>query len=171
MAVSISRKSLSIIVDVTIVVAAIIFCTLFAKRYFLNDVRPSPGVGTKIVMEGVDWSSKQETVLLVLDKDCHLCTTSAPLYQKLVRVADANHELQLIAVTPDDTSDGKTYLESIGVSISNVKQSALRDLNVPGTPTVLAVDKDGRITESWVGMLTSEQEINLLRHVGAVTGK
>jgi hypothetical protein len=171
MAVSISRKRVRIIADVAIVAAAIIFCALFVKKYFLNEGRPSPGVGAKIVVQGVDWSSKPETILLVLDKDCHFCTGSAPLYQKIVKVADANHDLQLIAVTPDATSDGKTYLDSIGVSISNIKQSSLRDLNVPGTPTVLAVDKDGRITESWVGMLTSQQEIDLLRHVGAVSGR
>lgn len=166
-----SSKSLRVGVDVAIAVAAIILCTLGVKWFFFNDVPPSPVIGAKILLEGVDWSSKRETILLVLDKDCRFCTDSATFYQRLVKLADANHELQVVAVTPDDTIEGRRYLDSIGLSIANIKQSALRDLNVPGTPTVLAVDTNGRIAEAWVGSLTGEQEINVLRRVGALDGK
>jgi hypothetical protein len=166
-----SSKSLRVGIDVAIVVAAIILCMLGVKRFFFNDVPPSPVIGAKILMEGVDWSSKRETLLLVLDKDCRFCTDSATFYQRLVKLADANHGLQIVAVTPDDTEEGRRYLNSIGLSIANIKHSALRDLNVPGTPTILAIDTNGRITESWVGRLSGEQEINILRRVGALNGK
>ena len=166
-----SNKRLRVGVDVAIVVAAIILCTLGVKRFFFNDVPPSPVIGAKVLLEGVDWSSKKETILLVLDKDCRFCTDSATFYQRLVKIVDANAELQVVAVTPDDTAAAKTYLNSIGLSIANIRQSALRDLNVAGTPTVLAVDTHGRITESWVGRLTGEQEIKVLRRIGALDGE
>lgn len=171
MAFSISNKSLRIAIDIAIVLAAITLGTLVVKRYFLNTVPASPVIGAKILLEGVDWSSKRATIVLVLDKDCRLCTVSAPFYERLVKAANMNQELQLVAVTPDDTSEGRKYLNSIGISIANIRQSALSDLNVPGTPTVLEVDSNGRITESWVGTLNNEQEINLLRRAGAVNGQ
>ena len=171
MAVSISNKKLRVAVDIAIVLAAITLATLVVYRYFFNTVPTSPVIGARVLLEGVDWSSKKATIVLVLDKDCRFCTLSVPFYQRLVKVADVNDELQLVAVTPDDTSAGRSYLNSLGVSIANIKQSALSDLNVPGTPTVLAVDSNGRITDSWVGTLNGEQELSLLRHAGAVKGE
>lgn len=169
MTLSISRKTLRISIDLAIVLAAIILCTLVAKHFF-SAVPIAPVVGENLALQGVDWSSRRETLVLVLDKDCRLCTNSAMFYQRLVKVADSNHELQLVAVTPDDTSAGRDYLNAIGVSIANIKQSDLRGLNVAGTPTVLAVDSEGRITESWVGTLDGEQEMSILRRAAAVNG-
>jgi len=44
------------------------------------------------------------------------------------------------------------------VGISDVRQAALSSLGARGTPTLILVNNNGIITDSWVGMLSPEKE-------------
>jgi hypothetical protein len=44
------------------------------------------------------------------------------------------------------------------IPVSDVRQAAFSTLRVAGTPTLLLVDRAGRVTRTWVGKLRPDAE-------------
>jgi len=124
-----------------------------------------PAVGTQIALPGVSWSDSDETVVLALSNKCHFCTESAPFYQKLTRELADKKNVRVVAVFPQDTSEGRKYLDGLNVPITEVAQATLDSLGVRGTPTLVIVDKNGTVQQSWVGRLTAERETEVLSRI------
>jgi hypothetical protein len=108
-------------------------------------------------LQGVDWSKSSQNLVLALSTGCHFCSESADFYKRLVPSA-ASNGVPVLAVLPQPASDGRSYLETLGVTVPEVVQSQLSAVDVSGTPTVLLVDNQGRIRKAWVGKLGPEQE-------------
>jgi hypothetical protein len=71
----------------------------------------------------------------------------------------------LVAVLPQATEEGKRYLEGLGVDVNEIRQSSLSEIKVTGTPTLMLVNSDGIVTDSWVGKLPADQEADVLSKV------
>jgi thiol-disulfide isomerase/thioredoxin len=130
--------------------------------------RPSPtapAAGTQVSLPGVNWGESEETVLLALSNKCHFCSESAPFYQKLMGELAGRKDVRVVAVFPQEASEGKKYLEGLNVPITEVAQASLDSLGVRGTPTLLIVDKSGAVKQSWVGRLTADKESEVLSRV------
>jgi len=65
-------------------------------------------------------------------------------------------------VLPQSNDEAKTYLNSLGLSVANVRQSSLMYAGVRATPTILLIDKTGIVTDVWVGRLDSQREADVL---------
>jgi thiol-disulfide isomerase/thioredoxin len=138
-----------------------------SQRRPANGDQRAPAEGTKISLSGVTWGDSNETVLLALSDRCHFCTESAPFYQQLAREVSQHKNVHLIAVFPQDATDGKKYLDNLGVPIDDVRQATLDSLGVRGTPTLLILDKSGAVKQSWVGRLTADRESEVLSRIKA----
>lgn len=134
-----------------------------------NAVAPIP-TGMKVSLNDADWGKYGQTLLLVLQKDCHFCTESAPFYQRLEREMARNSNVRLVAVLPNTVDESKKYLGDLGLSIHEVRQASLSSLGVGGTPTLILVDGTGKVEASWVGQLPPGKETEVLKrlHVSTV---
>lgn len=143
------------------------------KNYLLTKASP-PGpnreavgseirVGQALALPNVDWANNGRTLILALSTTCHFCTESGPFYQRLVKERGGN--TRLIAVLPQAVSDGKNYLDRLGVSVDEVQQASLSSINIRGTPTLLLVNGKGVVVQEWVGRLPTEQETEVLSKV------
>jgi peroxiredoxin len=157
--VSIWAKRLEVATNIAILCAFLMVAGLAAKRFW----SPSPSgpreptIGEKVSLQGVDWSSSGRSLVLALSTGCHFCSESAEFYQRLVPSA-LNAGVQVVAVLPQPIPDSRSYLEKLGVPVPKVVQSSLDSVEVSGTPTVLMLDRQGRIQKAWVGKLRPEQE-------------
>jgi thioredoxin-related protein len=104
-------------------------------------------------------------LLLVLDTKCPHCTASASFYQELARAAAQNRGVQLVAVLPQDMRESKQYLSNLNVAIDDVRQSGFDVLGVQGTPTLILVNQNGKVEQSWPGKLPPEQETEVLKRI------
>lgn len=164
-----SHKRIDLLANIAIILVALILCFLLADRYLLggrkNTARPNPDprvpVGTKISLPDGAWSSDR-TLLLALSTRCRYCSESAPFYRRLVETLNERTDTKLIAVLPEEVSEGEEYLKNLGISIKDVRQTPLALIHVSATPTLLLVDKSGAVTHSWLGQLTAEQEEEVL---------
>jgi thioredoxin-related protein len=50
------------------------------------------------------------------------------------------------------------------LAADDVKQLPLEVIGVRGTPTLLLIDKQGAVKESWVGKLPPDKETEVLNH-------
>ena len=122
----------------------------------------NPAAGTRLSL-GVDWTKSDHTVLLALSKDCHFCTESAPFYRKLVDETAGRSDVRIVAIFPrEGVSDGNAYLNELGLSVAETRHAPLETIGARGTPTLVLVDKGGKVVQSWTGRLTSEKELELL---------
>jgi hypothetical protein len=95
---------------------------------------------------------------------CHLCTESGPFYQRL---AKARGRTQLLAVLPQPIDEGKRYLEKLGVSVDKIRQVSLSSIDVRGTPTLMLVNSDGVVVNTWIGTLQVDREAEVLSKMQA----
>lgn len=151
--------------NVAIIAVALLFGFVLVKRGILNSVPPAQAVlrdaikpGTKISLPETDWSQSERHVVLVLQKGCHFCTESAPFYKRLIGALAKRTDVQLIAALPQSVGESRQYLDGLGVAVNDVKQADPSSVGATGTPTLLLVDKAGKVTDVWVGKLPPEKE-------------
>jgi hypothetical protein len=111
----------------------------------------------KLKISGVEWSDSQRTIVLALSTHCHFCTASGDFYKRLQGVARARG-VPIVAVLPQPTDEARSYLQNLGVPITVVKQAPLDSLSVSATPTLMVVNSEGVVTDSWIGQLSPKIE-------------
>ena len=175
-------KTIEVASNIAIVILAIVATVLLMRNYFF--VRTSsravtqtaslrekagppagPANGAKLSIDGIDWSESDQTVLLALSDNCHFCSQSAPFYQRLVNALANRRDVRLVALFPQQSDEAKKYLAKIEVPIADVRQASFGLLGVSGTPTVILVDRTGTIKQSWMGLLTSDRESEVLSRI------
>lgn len=160
-------KRIEIAANIAIIAVAALLGIVLFKNYLVakpQEKAPSVEYGnqaknTKISIPDVDWHENGQTLVLAVSSVCHFCTESGPFYQQLAKAHGRTH---LLAVLPQPVEEGKRYLETLGVAVDEIKQSSLNAIDVRGTPTLLLVNSDGVVTNSWIGKLQAEQEAEVL---------
>lgn len=162
-------KRAELAANVAIVVAALILGVAIAKQYLTGDSpqtsRENSAVisaGTKILLPGIDWARSRRTILVAISKNCRYCAESAPFYKRLIEESAKLGDVRVVAVFPQETNESQRYLQDLGILIDEVKSASFNSLGVKGTPTLILADDTGAVVNSWVGMLSSEEEHRVL---------
>jgi len=164
-----SGKKVDLYANVIFIIVSVIF-GIALIRHLTNSVDKAnwtqdQGVraGTKISLQGVNWSHNKQTVILALKPDCPYCEMSALFYQQLSR--ERNKDTHLIALLPNSVSDSQTYIDKLGISVDEIKNVSLKSIGITKTPTIMLVDDTGIVKGVWVGKLSINQEIEVLNHL------
>jgi thioredoxin-related protein len=161
-------RTIELTTNIAIIIVAILLGVVLVKNYLLSgpkpDASPPPTVpaGTKISLQDVNWGATKRTLLIALSDSCRFCTESADFYKKLAQERAKSNDVRMIAVLPQDVSAGHAYLNKLGVSVDEVRQSPLNAVGVKATPTLILIDDKGVVTASWVGKLPPEKEVDVL---------
>lgn len=94
------------------------------------------------------------TALLVLNSQCRYCDESVPFYQQLL--AAGTRKARIVAASVEPEAQFKRYLADAGLKPDLAVH--FERMNVPGTPTLVVIDSQGKVLRSWLGKLSSEQE-------------
>ncbi len=173
-------KKLETITNVAIIVTAALLCAVLIKHLFFAKPQPLPAsalpvradtparkppagnqvqAGAKLPMSDVDWAKNGQTLVLAVSNKCHFCSESAPFYQRLVR---DRGQTRVVAVLPQTVDEGKAYLAGLDVAVDEVRQMPLPSLGVRGTPTLILVDGNGVVLNTWAGKLSPDREISVI---------
>jgi hypothetical protein len=171
-------KKTELLANIAIIVVALLLGGVLVKRYLLtgNEAAPAARIdpripaGTKASLTGVDWAKNGQTLLLVLSSDCRYCTESASFYQRLTRETAGRADVHLIALFPQEVAEGRKYLDNLGISINEIRQASPGSTGAGGTPTLILVDAQGVIKNSWVGKLSAPEESEVLNQLANKRG-
>ena len=157
-------KKLEMFANIAIIAVAITLIGTIGYNYFGSKKTTPDGikVGEKVSLADTNWTAKDQTLVLVLQKNCHFCQESMNFYKTLTQTAQSKGNIQTVAVFPTSADESAQYLAQQGVKVDAVKQAGLADVNVRGTPTVLLVDREGKVIDSWIGKLPAEKEQELI---------
>lgn len=159
------RKYLDVITTVLVVALFLIGGTLYLHgKFFKKQVDPEGSTITRGLTLAdtlkFDYKTHSRTLILALDRDCVYCERSVDFYKQLLeRQAKDGGNTQFLAALPNDDWDAKQYLRKEGLEalpyISNIK---LSQLQITVLPTLILVDRLGRVLESWSGQLDNERQ-------------
>jgi hypothetical protein len=176
-------KKIEVAANLAIILVALVVAVVLVKRYFFTKpVQPQPAVsflagqqppppqmpakpaaGATVSLPDVDWTTSKQTLVLALSKGCHFCTESAPFYQKLLRETAARKAVHFIAVFPRETpEEARAYLTELQLPITDIKQASLDSIGIRGLPTLVLVNQQGIVEESWVGRLAEDKQAEVL---------
>lgn len=162
-------KKIELAANVAIIVVACLLATVLVKNYLVTrhteqarNSQSQPLKNPTVSGLDIDWRQSKQTLLLAVSSTCHFCTESAPFYKQLAR---ERGRTRLIALLPQPIDEGKRYLEGLGVTVDEIRQTPLSSINVNGTPTLMLVDRDGVVIKTWVGRLAEEQQADVLSKV------
>ena len=170
------KGKIEVAANLSIIAVTAMICVVLAKSY----LAPAPAAqasagappeisagvkrGDAVSVAGIDWRKNGETLLLALSTTCHFCTRSGPFYQRL---AKEHGDARLVALVPQSSEEGRTYLKRLGVDVDDVRQTSLGELGVSGTPTLILVDGEGVASEVWVGALSPDKEEEVVSRLRA----
>lgn len=169
------HRKIELAANMAIMVVAALLCVVLVKNYIIpKSVSTTDSVaiknqdqlisaGAKLPLSGIDWRENGRTLLLALSTTCHFCSESAPFYQQLLKERSGN--IRIVAVLPQSISDSKDYLNRLGVAVDDIRQAQMSSLGVRGTPTLILVDNNGVVVNSWVGKLPKAEEAKVIDQV------
>lgn len=164
-------------VNLTLALAVAVLVTMTVQR-IANSVPPSglaaqtneldkSPVGSRLERLGeVDFSATSKTLVLLVSSSCQYCMDDADFYRALSReVSSAPGTIQFVVVgtEPAETLTGFVRRNFLTPHrIVSVKQSEVQARIVP---TILLVDRAGRIQHVWTGEQSKAGEMSILKMI------
>ena len=166
-------KKIEVFTNIAIILVALILGAVLVKKFLFADTATQPkkdiAVGEKVDFDQINWASNKNTLLLVLSKDCHFCSESVPFYQKISQEFSNSPSVKIAAVFPQDVQTAQEYMKTNNLGINQIYQANPPSLGVGGTPTMLLIDGNGNVVETWFGKLFPDEEQKVLNRLRSVS--
>jgi hypothetical protein len=157
-------KLLDRIANIAVIVGVAVFLLLVVQHRLWRS-NPSPPnsaamaealKGKTIRVAGLDFPRSRASVLLVIAKGCHFCEDSLPFYRALA--AETQGKVDLLAALPQPRPEGEAYLKEAGVPAAQVASAPPSQFGLGGTPTLVLLDRSGKVQEVWIGLLNGDRQ-------------
>jgi len=157
--------------NVALILACLLLIGTLARNYYLNRIPDSnielgvkKGEPVKLPESAsADDQSAPATLVLALSTHCGYCQASVPFYQKLALFKNsAPARVRLATVMSEPKEEIEAYLSKHGIAADAVFSMPISQIGVKGTPTLLLLDGQNKLIESWVGQLNSQKESEVI---------
>lgn len=157
------RKLLGRLLNLSIVVMLFVLGFILIKKQYHDEpgsptIAPSAGIAIK----GLDWTKSEQTLLLAMQEDCEYCTLSARFYREIIQGLSGRNDVRVVALFPESTADAENYLSQHGLSVSEIKAVPLLSLGIREIPTLVLVNKNGIVSNVWIGQLPPKKEAEVI---------
>ena len=158
--------------NISIVTLAILLAGLAVRRYRVAELRSRTDVpayfkaGARFPVKGLDWTRSHQTLVVVWEQSCALCSENAPFYRLIEQNRTDPGKTRLVLLLGGDPNNAGAYMQNLQLSFDEVKPVSLRELKpygLIGTPTAMLVNDEGIVTNLWHGSLTELQQSEVLR--------
>ena len=161
-----ANASLAVVLGVTLALVA----WPRVERALGVEARPEPpayAVGQAIDVPAEWYRTSPYTLVVFARASCGACQTAQPFLQKLV--ADVRGKGQVVFASPGLEPDSdREYAQQLGVAADLTRQVPA-GLRVRATPTLVLVDRTGRILGAWEGVGPPDQQAVIQQSIHAAT--
>jgi thioredoxin-related protein len=165
------KQKLEIASNLAIIILAVVIVGMYVRTHVTQPAlnQPSVKVGDQFgTIKGVNWARHEQTLILALKRGCRFCQDSNPFYKRLVDPKNSQGlNPGFVAVFPDDRLSVEQYLQAEGLAVESAPDVSLEAYKVYATPTLILVDREGRVLKQWVGMLSPKQEQDVINTLAA----
>jgi hypothetical protein len=117
----------------------------------------------------LDFTTRKRWVILALSTQCRFCQQSVPFQQSLLKITKASNAVGLVAIFPQTTKDVDQYEAAYKFFPKTLADLPLNQIEVPGTPTLLIVDGQGKVLRHWEGLLSEKAQKEVITEVTKAT--
>jgi thioredoxin-related protein len=168
-----SRSKLDVTANIAIIVVCIVASVILIRREFFPPPSPQEAAAAKPgerfdALKAMVPAGADRALVIAVSPLCHFCNESMPFYKQLVdRRNQSRSGVKVIAAGPSAKAreDELKKFQDGGVQPDNVVEANFSSIKVPGTPTVMLVDHDGRVLGVWVGKLEEDREREVLKRL------
>jgi rhodanese-related sulfurtransferase len=153
------------ILNIAILLVTLILSALLVKKFLFQPAQnPEYRVAANAILrlDGINWTDSDRTVLLALQKECKYCSESAQFYRRLAAGLASQSNTRLIAVFSEKESETEAYLKQLDVPIEESRYVSFSSLGISSVPTLLILDRNGVVTDMWIGKLSPLEEKALM---------
>lgn len=124
-----------------------------------------------IVVPRYDWSKSDLTLVVAVRYGCPYCEKSAPFYKRLLANTQriSPRKVRVLFISND-----REEVANLALPPSAERNSMYSSVPFPdwvtGTPTIISVDRTGRVQKVWAGLLDSRKEGEVLDAVNLASG-
>jgi thioredoxin-related protein len=107
----------------------------------------------------------ERALVVAVAPGCHYCDESLPFYKQLIEQRNQQGSpVKFIAAVPGEEEKGpeSTKFAGAGVTPDQMVSVDFKAIKVPGTPTLMLVDNQGKILGVWIGKLDADGEKDVL---------
>ena len=144
---------------ISLIVASVIASAVLLRDHLQS--RSSAAVrqldGSVISLPGVEWPPQRRTVVLAISSRCRFCKDSAGFYHSLTTNRGPG-DFQVVVLSRDPAGEIDTFLTGNGITVDRTIHDWPSRIGIAGTPTLLIVEPDGRVRNSFVGLLAPGEE-------------
>jgi thiol-disulfide isomerase/thioredoxin len=164
-------RGLSKVADIALILTCLVVGGVVVMRQFARSPSEATSAdtyqpGETVALPAVDFSTAEQTAVIVVKRECAFCTKSMPLYRKLGQAsAKAPGALGFVIVSLNSVEETRAHLKSEGVVATHVLSVQSGHLRIRATPTLVIVNRDGRVVKTYVGMLSGSQEEEVRRQL------
>lgn len=110
-------------------------------------------------------------LVLFARSSCGACQRAKPFYARLNLVAAGRPAIRVVLAVPASAppEGERGYGREAGVDADRVFSVNFASLRLHAVPTVVLVDRSGRILDAWEGLLSSAQQDALLLRLGKLS--
>jgi len=169
-----SRSKLDTIANVAIILVAVVaLVVLFPRAWEVIHPQPSrfeagaakPGERLP-ALKAMLPAGADRTLVIAVSPLCHFCNESLPFYKQLLdRRNQTGSAVKVIAAVPNAKAreDELKTFQAGGVQPDGVVPADFGSIKVPGTPTLMLVDREGKVLNVWVGKLEEDRQQEVLK--------
>lgn len=153
------------ILNIAVLVVALVLSALLVKKFFFQPAQNPDyriAANATLSINGINWADSDRTVLVALEKECKYCSESAQFYRRLAAGIASQTNMRLIAVFSEKESEAEAYLRQLEVPIRELRYVSLSSLGIKSVPTLAILDRNGVVTDMWVGKLSPLEEKGLM---------
>lgn len=158
-----NRKRLGRLLNISIIVMLFVLIGIIIKKHYQDDpISPTIGPSARISIKGLDWAQSDQTLLLAIQGNCKYCAESARFYREIIQGLSGRKDIRVVAVFPEGFSEGGNYLSQLGLAINESKNASLPSLGIKEVPALVLVDKNGVVSNVWIGQLPPKKEAEVI---------
>ena len=160
--------------NIAIIVVCVIAAVVLIRNQFFPP-RPAPPPGAPPMVEkgerfdqlkGVAPAGSDRFLLVAVSPGCHFCNESMPFYKELLdKRNEKSSPIKFVAAVPNEAAKAEESQKfaTAGAQPDNLVHLDFAAIKVPGTPTLLLVDNNGKVLDVWVGKLDERGQKQVLR--------
>jgi len=172
------RGYLETATSVAVILVAIVILATFVRNQFDRSPNFTPQAGLQKGEQITNLgpvlnrrSDRQTVLLLAMSTSCHFCEDSVPFYNSLNEALQRNAgSPAVLAVFPDPQERIVAYAKSKDFRFEAIGAVDFKTLKVSATPTLIWLDRSGKILDFWVGKLSKEGEQQVFKTLGLNSG-
>jgi thioredoxin-related protein len=155
--------NMAVLAVAVLIIGSFVYSILTARSAATKVMEPGLRSGDQLLhVPGIDYGITDRTLLVAFSPNCSYCADSYDFYNRLSEVAKAKGNVHIVVISPESTSETLLALQGQRLEFDIAAPVELSTFNVSTTPTLILVNREGRVLDFWVGKLSGHLEKQVL---------